>query len=55
MNMADAMWKVFENTGHVGAYLIYRDYTIDAYTDENGETIIKETVKANLFDFDMKS
>ncbi len=29
MGIGDALWKVFEATGHIGAYLLYKDYCND--------------------------
>ncbi|NLJ99718.1 MAG: hypothetical protein GX318_00575 [Clostridia bacterium] len=26
MNLSEAVWKVFKQTGYFGAYLLYRDY-----------------------------
>ncbi|HBT20291.1 MAG TPA: YqzL family protein [Peptococcaceae bacterium] len=26
MGISDALWSIFENTGHIGAYLLYKDY-----------------------------
>lgn len=26
MSLQEALWKVFERTGNVGAYLLYKDY-----------------------------
>lgn len=28
MDKGNAFWKVFEATGHIGAYLLYKDYSI---------------------------
>jgi len=27
MAIDDALWKVFEATGHIGAYLLYKDFS----------------------------
>ncbi|GAB4271215.1 MULTISPECIES: YqzL family protein [Thermincola] len=27
MVSSDVFWKLFENTGHIGAYLLYKDYS----------------------------
>jgi len=35
MNVADTMWKIFENTGHIGAYLIYKDYSLETTAAED--------------------
>jgi len=37
MNMTDALWKVFESTGHIGAYLLYKDYSKVAATRQSDE------------------
>lgn len=35
MNTCDALWEVFKATGHIGAYLLYKDYqTNDDQTDK---------------------
>ncbi len=26
MRTSDALWEVFKYTGHIGAYLLYKDY-----------------------------
>lgn len=36
MAISDALWKVFEATGHIGAYLLYKDMR---GTEEEGATI----------------
>lgn len=28
METSSAFWKVFEATGHIGAYLLYKDYMV---------------------------
>lgn len=28
METSNAFWKVFEATGHIGAYLLYKDYQV---------------------------
>lgn len=28
MERSKAFWKVFEATGHIGAYLLYKDYQV---------------------------
>ena len=28
MKRSEVFWKVFEATGHVGAYLLYKDYEV---------------------------
>ena len=36
MNLSDAMWRIFKQTGHIGAYLIYKDFQyVDSYVDSN--------------------
>lgn len=36
MGISDALWKVFEATGHIGAYLLYKDF---CGIDEEGATV----------------
>jgi hypothetical protein len=36
MVISDALWKVFEATGHIGAYLLYKDF---CGTEEEGAAL----------------
>lgn len=38
MGVTDALWKVFEATGHIGAYLLYKDFSA---IDEEGAALDK--------------
>ncbi|MGF7185501.1 hypothetical protein GGQ84_001590 [Desulfitispora alkaliphila] len=43
---SNAMWKVFEQTGHLGAYVLYRDWR--SYEEETSTTNqITRKVQAN--------
>lgn len=40
--VSNALWKVFEATGHIGAYLLYKDYQ---ELDQACALKVKETVE----------
>ncbi|MDA8235865.1 MAG: YqzL family protein [Clostridia bacterium] len=37
MSLTNAFWKIFESTGHIGAYLLYKDYSNVAATCQQDE------------------
>ena len=44
METSQAFWKVFLATGHVGAYLLYKDYS-----DSEGEIAVEGCEKGKAF------
>jgi len=42
MNLSDALWGVFEQTGHIGAYLLYKDYQ---RLEGEGKSFLKASLK----------
>lgn len=38
MTLTDTLWKVFESTGNIGAYMLYKDYQKVAATCEQDLT-----------------
>jgi len=41
MTTSDALWEVFKATGHIGAYLLYKDY----FYQENFGELKEETFR----------
>ncbi|MHB8170927.1 MAG: YqzL family protein [Thermincolia bacterium] len=39
MSLTYTFWKIFESTGHIGAYLLYKDYSHVAVARQQDETI----------------
>lgn len=44
MLLCDLMWELFQRTGHVGAYLLYREYNL--YQTMEAATVDADGVEA---------
>jgi len=42
MGVSDTLWSIFKNTGHIGAYLLYKDYKRLECEDEGVENEEKQ-------------
>lgn len=52
MLLCDLMWEIFRQTGHVGAYLLYRDY--NQYQSTEAATVDVDSTKVEYFSKETK-